>query len=189
VLDLPAERTLSGAFSLQAHEAAQSAARKVQDRFGRADILVHLVGGWTGGKQVVDVNPNEVSAMLEQHLWTTLYLAQAFVPLMRANRWGRIVAVSSPHVANPLAQAAPYAMAKAAQEALLLTLAQELKGTGITSNILLVRAIDAQHERDRNPTAHNAGWTTPEEISAAVLYLCSEAAHVVNGARIPLFEQ
>lgn len=48
----------------------------------------------------------------------------------------------------------------------MLTLAQELKGTGVTANLLLVRTIDVKHERDREPTPRNAFWTTPEEIAA-----------------------
>ncbi len=68
----------------------------------------------------------------------------------------------------------------------MLSLAQEWKGTGVTANLLVVRAIDEQHERDRQPTGQNAASTTPEEIVSAILYLCSEAAGVVNGARLPL---
>jgi NAD(P)-dependent dehydrogenase (short-subunit alcohol dehydrogenase family) len=52
--------------------------------------------------------------------------------------------------------------------------------------MLLLDTIDTRHERDNAPTPKNAKWTTPEEIAAAILYLCSDAAHVVNGARIPL---
>ena len=76
--------------------------------------------------------------------------------------------------------------AKAGQEALLVALARELRGTGCTANVLVVRAIDVQHVRDHEPSPKTAAWTTPEEIAAAIVYLCSDDAHVVNGARIPL---
>ncbi len=125
--------------------------------------------------------------MLQQHLWTTFYVAQAFVPHLVANGWGRIMAVSSPTATRPAAKSAPYAAGKAAQEALLLTLAQELAGSGVTANLLVVRAIDTQHRRDSERTAETANWTTPEEIASAIVYLCSDAAGVVNGARMPLY--
>ena len=80
----------------------------------------------------------------------------------------------------------PYAAAKAAEEALVLTVAKEVARTGVTANVLQVRSIDAERERDREPTPKNASWTTPEEITSAILYLCSDDAQVVNGARIPL---
>lgn len=95
--------------------------------------------------------------------------------------------VSSPTAVHPPAKSAPYAVGKAAQEALILALVQEVKDAGVTANILQVRTIDAKHERDRQPTLKNASWTTPEKILSAILYLCTDESQVVNGARIPLF--
>jgi NAD(P)-dependent dehydrogenase (short-subunit alcohol dehydrogenase family) len=125
--------------------------------------------------------------MLQQHLWTTFHVVQAFVPHLVANRWGRVIVVSSPHASNPAAHDAPYAIGKTAQEALVLTLAQELRGSGVTANLLLVRAIDTEHARDRDSTPQAVSLTTPEEVAAAIVYLCSADAGVVNGARIPLY--
>jgi NAD(P)-dependent dehydrogenase (short-subunit alcohol dehydrogenase family) len=186
-LGLPKEQWLVHAVDLTSLAGAEEAAGAVLARFGRVEILLHLVGGWAGGKPVPEVLPEEMAAMLQQHLWTTLYVARAFVPHLAANGWGRIVAVSSPNASRPPANSAAFAAGKAAQEALLLTLAQELAGSGVTANLLLVRAIDAGHRRDAQPSAETASRTTPEEIAAAILYLCSEEAKVVNGARIPLY--
>ena len=186
-LRLPDDSVLTGALDLADPEAARRSAAAVLDQFGRVDILLHLVGGWAGGTPVADLAAHVVDDMLQQHLWTTLHVAQAFVAPLKANGWGRIIVVSSPSAANPPAKGAPYSIGKAAQEALILTLAEELKGTGVTANVLRVRAIDAQHERDRDRSPRTAAWTTPEEIAAAILYLCSDEARMVNGARIPLY--
>jgi NAD(P)-dependent dehydrogenase (short-subunit alcohol dehydrogenase family) len=186
-LSLSKDRYLAHAVDLGEPGAAQAAADAVLEKFGRADALLHLVGGWTGGKTVVEVATDEVSNMLQQHLWTTFYLAQAFIPHLVANQWGRVIVVSSPYALQPRAKGAAYAVGKAAQETLMMTLAQELKGSAVTANVLLVRTIDVEHQRDREPTPKNASWTTPEEITAAILYLCSEKARMVNGARIPLY--
>jgi NAD(P)-dependent dehydrogenase (short-subunit alcohol dehydrogenase family) len=156
-------------------------------RFGRVDILLHFVGGWIGGKPVVEVQAQDIERMLQQHLWTTFYLAQAFVPHMLANGWGRLVIVSSPSVAATPANRAPYTIGKSAQEALILTLAHELSGSHVTANALRVKTIDVGHERDRQPAPANRSWTTPEEIVAALLYLCSDEGQAVNGAHIPLY--
>lgn len=186
-LSLPEDRYLARAVALGDPGAAQAAADAVVEKFGRLDILLQLVGGWAGGKPVVEVAAEEVSNMLQQHLWTTFYLAQACVPHLVANQWGRVIVVSSPYASRPRAKGAPYAIGKAAQETLMMTLAQELKGSGVTANVLLVRTIDVKYERDRERTPRNALWTTPEEIAAAILYLCSDEAQTVNGARIPLY--
>jgi NAD(P)-dependent dehydrogenase (short-subunit alcohol dehydrogenase family) len=76
---------------------------------------------------------------------------------------------------------------KAAEETLMLTLSEELKNSGVTANVLRVRSIDVEHKREREPSPKNASWTTPEEIAVALLYLCSDEANRVNGARIPLY--
>jgi NAD(P)-dependent dehydrogenase (short-subunit alcohol dehydrogenase family) len=186
-LALPSDRVLLGVYNFVEPEAAGQAAKAALDKFGRVDALLHLVGGWIGGTPTVDVPPGDLANMLDQHVWTTFYLAQAFVGPLVANKWGRIIVVSSPHASNPPANMGPYVVGKAAEEALVLTVAKEVARTGVTANVLQVRTIDAKHERDREPTPKNANWTTPEEIAAAIMYLCSDDAHVINGARIPLY--
>jgi NAD(P)-dependent dehydrogenase (short-subunit alcohol dehydrogenase family) len=52
--------------------------------------------------------------------------------------------------------------------------------------MVVMKAIDEQHERETAPSPKNASWTTPEEGAATILFLCSDAAAAINGARIPL---
>jgi 3-oxoacyl-[acyl-carrier protein] reductase len=186
-LGLPPERYLSLAVDLSAPSSAKKVLEEVTKKFGKAEILLHFIGGWSGGTPVARINPDDLASMIQQHIWTTFYLAQAFVPHFTSNGWGRIVAISSPSVAETPATSSPYTVGKSGLEALLLTLANELRGTGVTANILRVRTIDVKHERDHDQTPKTASWTTPEEIISAILYLCSDEAHMVNGARIPLY--
>jgi NAD(P)-dependent dehydrogenase (short-subunit alcohol dehydrogenase family) len=167
--------------------AAQSVAGAVVERWGRIDVLLHLVGGWTGGTAVVDLDPAETRDMLDQHLWTTLHVVQAVVPGMMERGFGRVLAVSSPNAFEPRGKQASYAIGKVAQEALLRSLAGELGDSGVTANVVLVRTIDAEHERESAPRSKNASSTTPEEIADALSFLASGAARAINGARIPLY--
>ncbi len=186
-LGLPPERWLAYAADLTQPESGQAVLAAAMQKFGRVDILLNLVGGWSGGKTVPEVAVDEVSGMLAQHLWSTFYLAQAFVPHLVANGWGRMVIVSSPSAGAPPAKSAAYSVGKAAQEALMMTIAEEVKGTGVTANVIRVKTIDAEHQRERQPSPKNAAWTTPEEISAAIIFLCSDEANMVNGARLPVY--
>ncbi len=185
-LSLPPDRWFGRAVDLRDAIATDEAVSAVAERFGRVDILVHLVGGWSGGTAVPDTQDAEFSGMLDQHFWTTLNVVRSVSPRLMASGWGRIAAVSSPVATNTPANMAAYAVGKAAEEALLLTLAHEVAGTGVTVNVLQVRTIDADHQRDSAPSPKNAHWTSPEEISAALAYLLSDEGRVVNGARIPL---
>jgi hypothetical protein len=54
-------------------------------------------------------------------------------------------------------------------------------------NVLRVRAIDTSGARQEDPKGKGASMTTPDEIRAAIRYLFSDAAGVVNGQRIGLY--
>ena len=177
-LRLPEDRLLIAALDLQDRDAIRALAESVSVKFGGAHALIHLVGGWLGGKTLVESSVEDLDSMLRQHVWSTFHLFQAFIPQLVKHGWGRVLTVSPSTVSNPPARRGPYLAAKAAQENLILTLIAELKEQGVTANILQVRAID----EERKGTG-----TTPEEIVAAMLYLFSEEAAKVNGARIPLY--
>lgn len=189
VAELPA--TAGGHFSyavdLLDPVASVASAAAVAGHFGRVDALLHVVGGWTGGKTVVDTPTEDLAAMLNQHVWTSFNAARAFVPHMVRNGYGRIIMVTSTAGARPSAKGGVYAIGKAGQEALMLTLSQELKGTGVTANVLQARVVDAERKKVSAPTPENAAWTTPEEFAAVIRYLMSDEGGMVNGAKIPLF--
>jgi NAD(P)-dependent dehydrogenase (short-subunit alcohol dehydrogenase family) len=178
-LALPEARVFTRGVDLLSPVETAAAAETVAAKFGRVDILLHLVGGWTGGKTLLEASSADLQSMLEQHVWTSFHAARAFLPHLLANGWGRILMITSPFASRPNAKGGPYAIGKAGQEALMLTLSQELRGTGVTANLLRAKAIGAKSE---NPSA-----TTPEQLAAAVLYLLSEEAGTINGAKIPLF--
>jgi NAD(P)-dependent dehydrogenase (short-subunit alcohol dehydrogenase family) len=186
-LRLTPENPLSVVTDLTQSGSAEKILDAAVAKFGRVDILFNFIGGWIAGKPVSEVAPGEVESMLAQHFWTSFNLAQVFIPHMLENHWGRYVVISTPGVGAPPANSLPYTTGKAAEETLMLTLAEELKHTGVTANVLRVRSIDVEHKREREPSPKNAAWTTPEEIAAALIYLCSDEANSVNGARIPLY--
>lgn len=177
-LNLSAERLFAALVDLRNGDAVRATAEAVAARFGGIHALIHLVGGWVGGKTLVDSNPADLDFMLGQHVWTTFHLFQSFTPQLVKNQWGRVIVVSASTVPNPPGNTGIYTAAKAAQENLVLTLSAELKDQGVTANIVQVRAID---------TTGSGKGTTPEEIVAAMMYLFSDEASKISGARIPVY--
>ena len=177
-LNLPNERLFTAMVDLRDGGAVQSAAEAVSAKFGGVHALIHLVGGWLGGKTIPETTMDDFNSMVGQHVWTTFHLFQSFMPLLEKSKWGRVITVSPSTVSNPLPKRGVYTAAKAAQENLVLTLAAELKESNVTANIIQVKAIDVDNK---------GTGTTPDEIVAAMLYLFSEEAAKVNGARIPLY--
>ena len=180
---LASERTTTVVANLRDQAAAVSAIEAAYARFGRVDALAHLVGGWTGGMHVGRSPDEPYRDMIDQHFWTSLNVVRELAPRMIDAGFGRIAAVSSPMAGAPDAGMSAYGVGKAAQETLFAALAQEVAGTGVTVNVVRVRAIDTSAGEDGSDEAYA---TSPSEISAALRYLFSDAARVVNGDHIGL---
>ncbi|MBK9211191.1 MAG: SDR family oxidoreductase [Anaerolineales bacterium] len=177
-LNLPSERLYTQTIDLLNGPAVHDSAEAVVSKFGRIHALIHLVGGWTGGKTLPESSKDDFESMLNQHVWTTFHLLQAFAPHLAASQHGRVIIVSKPETVKPSAKTALYTAAKSAQESLVLTLAEEYKDSGLTANVIHVKSIDTKNE---------GKGTTPAEIVSAMTYLFSDEASKVNGARIPLY--
>ncbi len=165
---------------------AQAWARTVVERNGRVDGLVHMVGGWRGGKPIEEA-PLADWAFLESLLIRTLiHTTQAFTsPLLESGR-GRFLLVSSGQAQSPTHKNAVYAAAKAAAEAWTLALADRLRGSGSTANIIVVGSIVTPEMRQDTPDKDFSTFTPTEEIAETIAYLCSDAAGSMNGQRLTL---
>ncbi len=177
-LNLSNERLYTQTIDLLNAQTLHDSAEAVHSRFGNIHALIHLVGGWTGGKTIPEASRDDMASMLNQHVWTTFNLLQSFVPYIAASKWGRVMIVSKPETIKPSAKSALYTAAKSAQESLVLTLAEEYKDSGLTANVIHVKSIDVKGD---------GKGTTPAEIVSAMQYLFSEEASKVNGAKIPLY--
>jgi NAD(P)-dependent dehydrogenase (short-subunit alcohol dehydrogenase family) len=186
-LNLPADRLVHYKVDLLDPKATSAVAETAAARFGHLDILLHLVGGWTGGKTLIESTDENLAFMINQHIWSGFNVIRAFIPHLVKNGWGRVIMITSPFASRPRPEGGPFAIGKAGQEALMLALSEELRGTGVTANLLQVKTIDAKREKVTIPSPKSVSWTTPEELAAAILFLLSDEAGTINGAKIPLY--
>ena len=110
----------------------------LESRYGRCDVLVNNAGIASDprGSRVLDSKIATYRETLETNLLGPLMLSQALVPLMRKNRYGRIVNMSSgmAQLSDMGVGSPAYRISKTALNALTRTLAAELKGSGILVN-------------------------------------------------------
>jgi NAD(P)-dependent dehydrogenase (short-subunit alcohol dehydrogenase family) len=66
-------------------------------------------------------------------------------------------------------------------------LALELKGTGVTANVIVPSVIDTAANRAAMPKMDFGKWVQPKSIADILLWLASEHAADVNGAAIPVY--
>jgi NAD(P)-dependent dehydrogenase (short-subunit alcohol dehydrogenase family) len=153
---------------------------------GRVDGLVHLVGGWRGGKPIEEAPLEDWDFLAALLVRTLQHATQAFVPHLLASGHGRFVLVSAGQAQAPTHPNAVYAAAKAASEAWTLALADRFKGTGSTANIVVVGSIVTPAMRAESPDKDFSTFTPAEEIAEAIAYLCSVASSSMNGQRVTL---
>jgi NAD(P)-dependent dehydrogenase (short-subunit alcohol dehydrogenase family) len=66
-------------------------------------------------------------------------------------------------------------------------IAAEVKGSGVTANVILPSIIDTVDNRKSMPQADTSKWVPPEQIAATMRFLCSEAGASINGIRVPIY--
>jgi NAD(P)-dependent dehydrogenase (short-subunit alcohol dehydrogenase family) len=151
------------------------------------DALLHLVGGFSGGQPVADTPDETWEKMLGLNLRSAYSIFRAVLPGMVKAGKGRIVAVGSRAAVEPMANFAAYSVSKAALVTLVKTVALEVKGSGITANVVLPSVIDTPANRAAMPSADVSKWVTAESIAGLLVWLASDAARDVNGAAIPIY--
>ena len=169
----------------------ETAARGLGDAIlagrGRLDALVNAVGGWTGGRKLWEADAGAFDAMLTVNLRAGVALCRAIVPAMVRQGSGAVVNVASRSAVAPGPGEAAYAASKAAAVAMIASLAEDLKGSGVRANSVLPSIIDTDANRRAMPKADFAKWPKPEDIARVILFLCSDDARLVHGAAIPVY--
>jgi NAD(P)-dependent dehydrogenase (short-subunit alcohol dehydrogenase family) len=169
----------------------EAAVRQLMDSIlaehGQVDALINSVGGYAGGAKLWDAETKVFDQMLALNLRSGLLLSRAVIPAMLKRRRGSIVNVASKAAVDHAGGAAAYAASKAAALAMMDSLAEDLKGTGVRVNSILPSTIDTEANRKAMPTAHFTLWPKPEDIARVILFLSSEDAKVIHGAAIPVY--
>jgi 3-oxoacyl-[acyl-carrier protein] reductase len=170
--------------------------------FGEVDILV-LNGPGPRPATASVLDTDSISTAVHDLLLVQQELVAAVLPGMRQRGWGRIVAVASSGVLEPLTQLALSNIGRTALAAYLKSLATEVAGDGVTVNLVLpgriatdrLASLDrAQSERTGQPleqiqAAAEAAiparrYGTATEFGAVAAFLCGTPAAYVTGSAV-----
>jgi NAD(P)-dependent dehydrogenase (short-subunit alcohol dehydrogenase family) len=172
---------------LSSGDAARKLVAGVVARFGGIDALVHLMGGFAGGRSVADTDDATLEKMLDLNYRAAFYVARAVLPQMRQQGGGRILAVASRQAVEPGAMVGAYSASKAALVALIRTIALENKDRSISANTVLPATLDTPANRAADPEADRSLWVHPSQVAALLVHLASDAGAQVTGAAIPVY--
>lgn len=171
---------------------------------GSAHILVNNTGGPPAGK-ISDAKTHEFLSAFNNHLICNHILAEAVLPFMKQEKYGRIINIISTSVKQPLKGLGVSNTIRAAVANWAKTLSLEVASYGITVNNVLPGATStarlqgiisnksvkmnepadkiAQEMLDEIPAGR---FAEAEEIAAAVAFLASPAAAYINGINVPV---
>lgn len=172
---------------------------------GEIDILVNNAGGYEH-RSWAELTAEQWLDSYQRNVVSGVRLINRLTPGMRERGWGRVIQVGGGLAVQPIAAQPDYNATLAARHNLAVSLARELSGTGVTSNVvapgailvpavreLLTRAApgydwgpswaDIERGAVRDLVPNDVGRLgRPEEIAAAVAYLASPLADYVSGA-------
>ena len=173
-------------------DSAPKIVRATTERFGRLDVLLNNAGinmslyqdpRVKDAGKFWDVKPEQFRRIIEVNVIAAFLMTRAALPPMLHQHWGRIINVTTSLDTMYRAGMQPYGGSKAANEAHLLALAQELEGTGVTANVLVpggaanTRMVSPAQEPERTRLIQ------PDVMVAPLVWLCSNASDGINGQR------
>jgi len=185
-LGLEAERWDGRAVDLLDEAAVREWCAALVERFGRVDGLIHLVGGWRGGKPLHEASLADWDLLHGLLVRTVQHTTRAFHAQLAASAYGRFVLVSAKQAQSPSNTNAAYAAAKAAAEAWTLAFADGFEPGGATANIVVIDALLTPRMRAESPGEDFPAFTPAEHVAEAIAFLCSDAGEKMNGQRLPL---
>lgn len=182
-------RALAVPVDVRHGDSVAAAMRQTVAALGVLDILVNNAGV-VRDKRLEEMSDDDWDVVLDVDLRGYFVCARAALPHLRARGWGRIVNISSrAYLGNP--GQANYSAAKAGVVGMTRALSMELARDGITVNAVAPGAIDTALVRDHPRSAEIIERAikvqpikrlgTPEDVAAAVAFLCSDDAGFISG--------
>jgi 3-oxoacyl-[acyl-carrier protein] reductase len=164
-------------------EGAAAFVEAATEALGGLDILVTNAGGPPAGdfaSTPVDAYPQA----LDLNLMSVVAMCKAAVPAMQERGWGRVAAITSVSVRQPIANLILSNTARAGVTGFLKTLAREVAGDGVTVNSVQ----PGLHLTDRVTALYGTDLQgpigDPADFGAVVAFVCSEQARFTTGVQL-----
>ncbi len=163
-------------------------------QFGKVDILVSNAAIQFSMKTFSDMKWDEFKPKLEEELKAAFMATKAVLPIMKEQKYGKLVYISSSLSHQPLPPFIAHGTAKGALNSFVKYLAQELGSYNITANTLAPSMVETDatkhtpiEEKEKTAMFTPLGRiATPDDIARAALFMASDQSAFITGAYMPV---
>lgn len=167
--------------------------------WGRLDVLINNAGG-PPPKSFLDADEEDWTQAIQTNLMSTIRMCRVAAPVMKEQRWGRIITIGSTVMKEPSPQMVLSATARAGVTAFTKAISTELAPHGVTANTIatggvqtdrlvsLFKAISDTGDKSLDEMLADAAasipigrFASPEEFSQMIIFLASEAGRYITG--------
>lgn len=168
-------------------ESAENIRDQLLKQFGQIDAVVASLGGWWfGNKPITEVAITEWQQYLDSNLTSHFIAARTFIPVLKERKGATYTLIGGSAAEVPIPNVSPVSIPAAGQLMLAQVLMQENKGSAVRINEVIVHswvATRTSQERSQ-PT-----WISADDIGEFTAWLASDAAAMVNGSLLRLYEK
>lgn len=173
-------------------DAVEDAVRRVEKHYGRADVLVNnaAIFSTLQMRPFEEIPLDEWSRVLHVNVTGTFLMTRAVSPLMRRQKWGRVINVSSAAWAMGRPHYLHYTTSKAAVIGMTRSMARELGPDGVTVNAVLPGATDTEIPRQTVTPAQKQAQiamrciqreANVDDLTGTIAFLASDESRFISG--------
>jgi 3-oxoacyl-[acyl-carrier protein] reductase len=185
-------------------EFAVELANKVNELLGGIDILVNNAGGPPMGT-VLEQSLDVWNSALQTNLLSVIRLSKTFLPLMKAQNFGRILSITSTVAIEPSPEMVVSATVRSGVSAFTKAISTEFARFNITANVICPGGVETDRLKSLIKTRANKEsreyqdvltesqasipakrFASPSEVAGLALFLCSESGSYITGQSIPI---
>lgn len=193
------------AADIRNNESVLELEKKVEELYGRLDILVHCAGARGAADGFLNLSDDDWMETIQVDLMGAVRVCRAFIPQLIKHNWGRLVLVSSENAFQPYVDESPYNACKAAIVNLSKCLSRAYSKEGVTINCVSPAFIDTpmtdtmmkelatkkgvsieeaveKFAKENRPHIAMQRRGETEEVASTIAYLCSDKASFINGS-------
>jgi NAD(P)-dependent dehydrogenase (short-subunit alcohol dehydrogenase family) len=155
-----------------------------KQNFTSLHAVVHTIGGIRAGATIDKSPASDAVDMMQLNYFTAVHIAQSVLPYLEASA-GAFIAIGAQTLLRPMVKKGFYTAAKSALSALILTMAEEGRQSGMRANVVVPSIVRTPQNLEWAQHGEETTWVTPQQLAVVIASLC-QPDNLTSGAIVPV---